>query len=219
MYSIMTHTSHMLDLRQQAKREEIDYLELKYLLRNLSQYRKKISALMRSGYLVRVKKGLYVFGPKIARTPICHERLANLIYGPSYVSLDYALSFYGLIPERVHVIQSVTLKRGRSFSTPLGVFEYRHLNSVVYSVGITQGSVGESSTFLIATPEKALTDKIILSSKSANVTSIATLEEYLIEDLRIERVALKALKRERIRQIVKVFPRQKLLLLKKLLGA
>jgi hypothetical protein len=209
----------MLDLRQQAKSEEIDYLELKYLLRDLSQYRKKISALLRSGYLVRVKKGLYVFGPKVARNPICQERLANLIHGPSYISLDYALSFYGLIPERAHVVQSVTLKRGKSFSTPLGVFEYHHLSSAVYSVGVTLNSADGSPAFLIASPEKALTDKIILSSSSASVTSVAKLEAYLFEDLRIERDALKDFRKERIREIVKVFPRQKLLFLKKLLGA
>jgi predicted transcriptional regulator of viral defense system len=219
MCSIIAHTGHMIDLRQQAKREEIDYLELKYLLRDLSQYRTKISALLRSGYLVRVKKGLYVFGPKVARAPICQERLANLIYGPSYVSLDYALSFYGLIPERVHVVQSVTLKRGKSFTTPLGVFEYQHLSSAIYPVGVTQNSVDGSSTFLIATPEKALTDKIVLSTSGTNITSPATLEAYLFQDLRMERDALRQFNKKRIREIAKVFPRQKLLFLRKILGA
>lgn len=90
-------------VRKLAEREEIDY---QFLLSTLSEYarpRDKISEWLKSGDLIRVKKGLYVFGEHIALTPYSHEILANLIYGPSAISLSYALAFYGLIPERVTV--------------------------------------------------------------------------------------------------------------------
>jgi len=70
--------------------------------------RDKISDLLKKGTIIRVKKGLYVFGEDNRKKPYSKEILANLIYGPSYISLDYALQYHGLIPERVEAVTSVT---------------------------------------------------------------------------------------------------------------
>jgi predicted transcriptional regulator of viral defense system len=91
-------------IRAKIHGEIFDY---QVLLDTLSGYRKprdKITRLLAAGAIVRIKKGLYCFGDPFRKEPISREHLANLIYGPSYISIDYALSYYGLIPERVETI-------------------------------------------------------------------------------------------------------------------
>ena len=80
---------------------------------------------------------------------ICREYLANLIYGPSYISLDYALSLHGLIPERVETITSVTTRRSRHFDTPFGTFSYRMLNGRRYAVGVLLESADQGGDVLV----------------------------------------------------------------------
>ena len=96
-------------LRKIAGREEIDYQFLLSILKEYAHPRDKISEWLKSGDLIRVKKGLYIFGKQIAQTSYLLEVLANLIYGPSAISLSYALSFYGLIPERVPLIYGLKI--------------------------------------------------------------------------------------------------------------
>nr|HOP40619.1 hypothetical protein [Geobacteraceae bacterium] len=95
--------------------EEFDYQTLLDAVRDYAQPRMKISSLLAKGVIVRVKKGLYIFGEAQRRRPFCRELLANLIYGPSYISLEYALHYHGLTPERVEAVTSVTCGRSRSF--------------------------------------------------------------------------------------------------------
>src|SRR5207302_3122946 len=102
---------HIQEIRNLAPFEEIDYLFLSGTLKGYAQPRNKIKAFIAHKDLIRVKKGLYVFGPKVARIPYCKELLANLIYGPSAISLEYALSFYGFIPEKVEELTSITVGR------------------------------------------------------------------------------------------------------------
>src|SRR5262245_31791812 len=115
------------EIRKSVVNEEIDYLLLTSLLKQYKRPRDKITQLLKSGALIRVKKGLYIFGSRYAKKPYILETLANLIYGPSYISLEYALAFYGMIPERVEVLTSVTNKRDKIFKTPVGLFTYRYL--------------------------------------------------------------------------------------------
>ena len=85
-------------LREQIKTEEFDYRMLMQALKWYKKPRDAISRLLREGSILRVKKGLYVFGERYRRGVICKESLANLIYGPSYISLEYALAYHGLWP-------------------------------------------------------------------------------------------------------------------------
>jgi hypothetical protein len=89
-------------LRQRIEHEEFDYQILLDALREYSNPRDKISDLLDKGVIIRVKKGLYVFGVQYRRRPIVREILANLIYGPSYLSLEYALasSFHFMLSSR-----------------------------------------------------------------------------------------------------------------------
>ncbi len=90
--------------------------------------------------------------------------LANLIYGPSYISLEYALQYWGLIPERVETVTSITGKRNKFFTTPLGNFSYRYLHKSKFIQGVLlvksrfsglPGEGGVETGFFIASAEKA----------------------------------------------------------------
>lgn len=201
---------HIQDIRSKATFEEIDYVFLKDVLKPYSQPRNKIRALLKSNDLIRVKKGLYVFGPTGQRGPYCQEHLANLIYGPSAISLEYALSFYGLIPERVETVTSVTLGRNKIFNTPLGRFTYQHLSPNKYSVCVTQVDI-QGRTVLIASPEKALSDKLVFLSETFK--NSAMLEEYLFEDLRIDENGLKNLNITKVKEIMMMYRHPNLRLL------
>lgn len=111
-------------LRRSIPFEEFDYQTLLDSLRGYAHPRKKITTLLRKGEIIRVKKGLYLFGERHRRSPYCRELLANLIHGPSCISLEYALHYHGLTPERVETVTSVACSRSRSFDTPVGAFSY-----------------------------------------------------------------------------------------------
>lgn len=193
------------DIRKAALNEEIDYIFLMHMLRDYARPRDKITQLLKSKALIRVKKGLYIFGEKYARKPYVIETLGNLIYGPSYISLEYALSFYGMIPERVEVVTSVTNKRDKSFVTPIGVFSYRYLHPKKYSVGITEVLIDDTHPVLFATPEKALADKIILESSGLKFTDERDVAHYLYDDLRIASEKIAKLDAKKLDKIAEVY--------------
>lgn len=173
-------------LRKAIPQEEFDYVLLTSALSAYSGVRQKINQLLKAGVIRRVKKGLYVFGPEYSQAPICKEVLANLIFGPSCISLEYALSYYDLIPERVETLTSVTPKRDKTFDTPLGRFTYRYLQLGKYSHGIDQVWIDETHPVLMATPEKALCDYVILN-KISEIGNANEAAEFLESDLRIDR--------------------------------
>jgi hypothetical protein len=175
----------MRDLRHRIGREEFDYRALMSALSEYADPRGKVKSLLRNGSIVRVKKGLYVFGEALRKRPFSRELLANLIYGPSFISLDYALAYHNLIPERVETLTSVTTKRPRRFETPVGLFIYRQAPRRYYHLGMDRVEHGDIA-FLIAAPEKALADKI-RDDRGNPLRSQSDVAEYIFEDLRIER--------------------------------
>ncbi len=173
----------MMDrLRDLVPGEEFDYGMLMSVLQSYAKPRNKVTRLLKSGDIIRVKKGLYVFGPRYQRHPICLEALANLIYGPSYISLESALSYYGMIPERVEWTTSMTTKKNKEYHTPLGNFSYRHLHPWKYMVGVTQTTI-DDRLVLMASREKALADLI---APHRDLVSTTKLESFLTENLRID---------------------------------
>jgi hypothetical protein len=172
-------------IRKVVNREEFDYQVLITCLKGYSRPRDKITDLLREGQIIRVKKGLYIFGPDYRKRPYSREILANLIYGPSYISLEYALSYYGLIPERVESLTSVTTGRSKTFTTPVGLFTYRMIPLPVFQTGMTRIELDDGGAFLIATPEKALVDKIFID-RGSEMRTLKGLEVYLFDDLRID---------------------------------
>ena len=189
-----------IDIRNRVQAEIIDYQTLTDVLKGLASPRDKITDMLRQGIIIRIKKGLYVFGDKHRRYPYSKELLANLVYGPSYVSLDYALAYHGLIPERVEALTSVTPNRSRRFSTPVGLFIYRQILARAYEAGMVRVEGEHGQAFLIASPEKALADKIV-SVRGARIASIGDMGRFLEEDLRIDAGALRSMSAEKIEEL------------------
>jgi len=163
----------------------IDYATLVALLSRYRSPKDKITAMEKQQQLIRIKKGLYIVAPQNGMDAISRELIANHLYGPSYVSLESALSYHNLIPERVYPVRSVTMKRAKKYDTPVGAFDYRTVSSDYYSIGIQQQFSENKTTFLIASPEKALCDMIVLSS-GLRLQSAKAVKIYLEEDLRID---------------------------------
>jgi len=189
-------------IRGAIKTEEFDYESLMQTLRHYRKPRDAITRFLNNGSITRVKKGLYVFGENYRKGTICKESLANLIYGPSYLSLEYALSYYGLIPERVEQVTSMTPLRSKTFQTPIGVFDYVHLHPSKIAVGITLIVADLQHQFLIATPEKALSDRI---SFHKNLTSMQDVYSFVCEGLRIEEDLLAKFRIPLLKEIEEIY--------------
>lgn len=197
----------------------IDYAVLRSLFSDYRFPRNKIAHLEQTGKIIRLKRGMYVVSPNISKQLLSVELVANHIYGPSYVSMESALRYYGLIPEKVHTIRSMTANRSRIFENPVGNFKYITVSDSYYSIGINQQSVENKYTFLIATPEKALCD-MITATPQLSIQSKKALISYLEEDLRFEMSGLDHMNIAIIRKCINTGKKKEVLkLLLKLLHA
>jgi len=197
----------MRDLRRRVGREEFDYQALMAALPEYANPRDKVTTLLRRGDIIRVKKGLYVFGDELRHRPYSRELLANLIYGPSFVSLDSALSFHGLIPERVEALTSVTTKRPKSFATPIGSFIYRQSPRGAFHLGMDRVEEGDVA-FLIATPERALADKV-RDGRGYALNNREEAAQYLFDNLRIDEGGFRQLDSGRLEELARVLRSRK----------
>ena len=163
------------------------------ILKDYERPNDKIYQLAKEGVIQSVKKGLYVAGPalNVDRKPEPFL-LANHILGPSYVSVETALAYYGLIPERVYEIASMTTQARRKFNTPLGTFTYARLPLPYYAFGIRSEKLADDQYAMVASPEKALCDKIITTS-GLLIRSKKTARDFLLENMRMDEEALKKL--------------------------
>lgn len=127
----------------------IDYQTLLGALGRYKSKRDKISHLIKTGEIIRIKKGLYVLNESYRRGQVSLEHLSNLIFGPSYVSLEYALSYYGFIPEKVETVTAVTTGRSRQFQTPLGVFTFRSITLSQFSSGMEMIHIDPDIRFMM----------------------------------------------------------------------
>ena len=151
---------------------------------DLKSAEKKVVWLEKNGYIIRLKRGLYVVNPEYTGKRLSNELIANHLYAPSYVSMSTALRYYGLIPEAVYVNQSMTVKHSRSFQTPIGNYDYKYISREAFAVGVRTEHVADYA-FLIASPEKALCDLIANSSK-VNLRYMKDVENYLENDIRMD---------------------------------
>ena len=145
---------------------------------------RKVALLETAGRIIRLKRGLYVVAPKESGLLLSVNLIGNVLYGPSYISMLTALREYGMIPERVETIESMTTHLTVSFQNDAGLFEYHHCAKDYYPIGITQRQE-EGVTYLIATPEKALCDYII-STPRLPLRFLKETYEFLENDLRLD---------------------------------
>lgn len=154
---------------------EFDYNLLLHVLKDYKKPRDKIRGLLRNKDIIRVKKGLYVLGKEYNKS---YNKfvLANLIYGPSYITGQTALAFWNMIPERVELIISMTAKRKKQFETPVGRFSYLYCPQRVFNIGIQLEDAGDQKKFLIASPEKALCD---MTAMQTHISTKKAMKEFL----------------------------------------
>jgi len=164
----------------------IEHATLSSILEKLNYKRinDKIVQLKNKGILTPLKSGYYVYNPVHGNNLVSKEIMANILLGPSYISLDYALWFHELIPESVHEITSLTTKRSKSFETEYGVFSYKQIKKELFNLGLEIQST-KSGNFIIASKEKALCDKVYFT-KDLSLRSKDAMVEFLEDDLRID---------------------------------
>ena len=134
--------------------------------------------------MIRLKRGLYVVSSEVSGKPVNACLCANHIYGPSYVSQQWALRWYGLIPEQVYTMTSVTTKHTRMFENAIGRFTYEQVKPEYFAIGVN--NIEEHGvSFLIASREKALCD-FILHDSYVPCQSVKSLWKYLEEDIRFD---------------------------------
>lgn len=154
----------------------------------------QLSRWMKMGYIDQVKRGLYVFGDQ--KNTLDPRVVSFLLYEPSYIGLESALSHYGLIPEIVPATTAVSTKTTRTFENQYGKFLYRHIQPELF-FGYTpyETPVGK---YLLAEPEKAVLDYVYFNKARLNssddinelrinteefrkVINVAKLKKYLKE--------------------------------------
>ena len=142
-----------------------------------SEVRRALSRWTASGRLVQLRRGLYVLAPPYARTPPSLVAIAGRLRRPSYISLQSALAYHGVIPESVATTMSVTTGRPGRWETAVGDFRYRHVHPDLFW-GYRQVDLGESGTGYVALAEKALLDLFHFTTGPIRAT--------LVRELRIE---------------------------------
>lgn len=144
----------------------------------------KIGRLVKDGDLTPIIKGLYETDRAVPG-----YYLANVIYGPSYLSFEYALAWHDLIPEAVFTFTSATCgkRRKKLYDTPFGVFTFRDVPVAAFPYG-TELHEEDGRAFMIASAEKAVCDQLYSCSPCSNRNE---LRQLLFEDLRIDETAFR----------------------------
>lgn len=200
------------DLLSKYQEEPLTRQVILSLLKNYKRPNDKISELIKARWLIGLKNGLYVPGPKSKLLLPESLLIANHLWGPSYVSMESALSYWGFIPERVFETTSVTVKPTKAFKTELGRFSYKHTSLPYYSFGIRTVDISSRQAVMIASPEKAICDKIVMTSR-LNLRSIKQAMEFLTEDMRIDEDIIRGLNVEVIETWISDAPKQNSLLM------
>lgn len=118
-----------------------------------------------SGEIIHIRRGLYCLARKYQKQGMNLQALAQHVYGPSYVSLESALSWHGWIPEAVHGVTNVSSKKSKEFVTPFGLFSYARVPQAVFYCDVHRLVDESGQVFLMASPLKALADYVYLRKK------------------------------------------------------
>jgi predicted transcriptional regulator of viral defense system len=144
--------------------------------------RRQLSRWNKAGKIYQLRRGLYSLAPPFQKKVPHPFLVANRLLSASYVSLQSALAYYGMIPEHVPVTTSVTTSRPASWETPLGIFDFRHVQ-IPFFDGFRMVDLGERQQAFIAAPEKALLDLIYLEPGGETLDYLAELRLSNLERL------------------------------------
>lgn len=148
---------------------------------------RQLSRWTKAGRLYQLRRGLYALAPPYQKTKPHPFLVANRMVQGAYVSLQSALAFYGLIPEHVPVVTSVTTARPRRWETPLGNFEFRHIKADLFW-GYRLVDVGDTQQAFIARPEKAILDLVYLEPNADSPEYLRQLRLQNLEKLDLARL-------------------------------
>jgi hypothetical protein len=165
-----------------------------------------IDRALKAGEILRLKRGIYVLAPEYRKTEPPPWTVAALLLSPSHVSLETALSYYGLIPEAVYQVASVCTQRSRTFNTPLGVYSYHCVPTTAPKAGVEVVAAPAPFWASVATPLRAIADMVYLNR---TVTWSGDGADYLLGSLRIEEQDLRGLSFERCAEITEAFRSQR----------
>ena len=163
----------------------VEFAAVASLFPNNKYKHNKISSLEKRGDLIRLKQGLYVVHPDVSQKSLSLFLIGNHLYGPSYISLQSALRHYGLIPEQVFTICSMTTKPSQNFRNSMAWFEYVHTDETVFPIGLREEATASGASILMASPEKALCD-LIADIAHLNLRYRKEILVWLEEDIRFD---------------------------------
>lgn len=168
--------------------------------RDPADVRRQLARWQAAGKIVQLRRNVYALAAPWRRVEPHPFVIANQLHAPSYVSLQSALAYHGLIPEAVPVTTSVTTGRPAEFRTPLGQYLFRHVHTDVF-FGYSRVAVLDDQEAFIADPAKALLDLVYL-------TPGGDADEYL-ESLRLS--GLEAVDEETLREYARRWGKRKIL--------
>lgn len=196
---------------EKLQKIETPYLSTDLLLEAFREHKRprdKISNLVKKNELIHITHGLYTLGSVYER-PYSREVFSAIIYGPSAISFEYALSYLGLIPERVETLTCLTFKKNKEYQTAIGTFTYKYIAPEKFSIGLNYEQT-ELGNYFIASAEKALCDMVY----TKKFKSIDEILEYLMEDLRISSEDVLKLDIYLLTEIAMVYSKKTVTLLK-----
>ncbi len=158
-----------------------------------------IKRAIHKGHLIPIRRDLYLI-KNSKRSHLNIFEIATVIYGPSYVSFESALSYHGWIPEAVITTTCATVKRTKNFETSIGIFSYEHIPIKAFSIGVEQHQQENGVTLFIAAPIKAIADIIYARKRTWK-----TIDE-LTEDLRIDPENFQNSEKKLIIELIKNYP-------------
>lgn len=149
--------------------------------------------------VARVRRGLFCLASRYMQHRLHPFELAQRIHGPSYISLESALSHHGWIPEAVYAVTSTSLERSRTFDTPLGPFSFTRVPQRTFFVEVNRVSLEGGGSFFLASPLKALADYVYAH------TCEWVSAEPLVQSLRVEEAGLSSLTAESFERLRPVY--------------
>lgn len=193
-----------IQFRREISGEVFDHPVIAHFFRDLKKPRDKISMLTKAGMIIRLKRGFYIFGEEWRKHALSLETIANVLYGPSCVSFEYALTHYGLISERAQVVTSLAIGDSKTFHTPIGTFEYRAIDREKFHVGIEYHPLDQGG-FFIASKEKALTDLVY---RTTGIRTKEQLRYFLFEEMRVDEEFFYCLNKKLLQQLADVYKKR-----------
>ena len=148
--------------------------------------------------VIRLKPGLYCLAPEFRKNEPHPFTIAEMLYSPSYVSFETALSHYGLIPEAVYQVASVSDRRAKRFQTPLGTFVYMRIPSKPLMAGVISMEIQKGSWAYVATPLRAIADLVYIRKIEWKVHGIS----FLLDSMRIEEDDMKKIEMTHLQDII-----------------